>query len=164
MQLVRLSTYVLLVVQFALLSPIGRAQDWSGVNDSWTAIGGFFPAGAPVSAVASNPNQLDLFITGNDGRVYTSWWNPVEGWSGFNNRWSPIGGFFRPGAPVSAVARNPNQLDLFITGNDGRVYTSWWNPNGGWSGFTNRWSPIGGFFPPGAPGSAVARNPKQPES
>jgi hypothetical protein len=26
---------------------------------------------------------------------------------------------------MAAVSRNPNQLDLFIWGNDGRVYTSW---------------------------------------
>ena len=133
--------------------------DWSGVNDNWRPIGGFFPTGAPVSAVARTPDNLDLFITGNDGRVYTSWWYAGADWSGVNDNWRPIGGFFPPGAPVSAVARTPDNLDLFITGNDGRVYTSWWYAGADWSGVNDNWRPIGGFFPPGAPVSAVARTP-----
>lgn len=65
-------------------------HDWS---DNLTAVaqlereadfnlqGQFFPPGAPVAAVARNPDQLDLFITGNDGKVYTSWWSqdPIPG-------------------------------------------------------------------------------------
>jgi hypothetical protein len=35
---------------------------------------------------------------------------------------------------LSAVARMPEQLDLFIVGNDGRVYTSWWSAGHDWSG------------------------------
>lgn len=132
---------------------------WSGAGDNWRSIGGFFPPGAPVSSVARYPNHLDLFITGNDGRVYTSWWHEGQEWSGINDNWSSLGGFFPPGAPVTVVARNPDQLDLFITGNDGRVYTSWWNPGGGWSGVNDNWRAIGGFFPPGAKVSVVSRYP-----
>jgi hypothetical protein len=132
---------------------------WSGVNDNWTSIGGFFPPGAPIAAVARKPNQLDLFITGNDGRVYTSWWSGGA-WSGAHDNWTSVGGFFPPGAAVSALSRKPNQLDLFITGNDGRVYTSWWS-GGHWSGANDNWTAIGGFFPPRAPVSAVARHAEQ---
>ncbi len=110
---------------------------WSNVFP----IGGFFPVGAPVSAVARTPEQLDLFVVGNDGRVYTSWWTGgVSDWSGINDNWRSIGGFFPVGAPVSAVARTPEQLDLFVVGNDGQVYTSWWT--GGvsdWSGINDNW-------------------------
>jgi hypothetical protein len=66
--------------------------DWSGLNNRWRAIGGIFPKGAPVTAVARNPDHLDLFITGNDGIVYTSWWHEGGDWSGRNNRWAQIGG------------------------------------------------------------------------
>ncbi|MEH2466914.1 hypothetical protein, partial [Nostoc sp.] len=35
-----------------------------------------------VDAVARKPEQLDLFVVGNDGRVYTSWWQEgVSDWS-----------------------------------------------------------------------------------
>ncbi|HEX7734635.1 MAG TPA: hypothetical protein VF458_07225 [Ktedonobacteraceae bacterium] len=100
-----------------------------------------------IAVVSRNPNQLDLFVTGNDGRVYTSWWNQGADWSGINNNWRAIGGIFPVAAPVSVVSRNPNQLDLFVTGNDGRVYTSWWNQGADWSGLHDSWRAIGGFFP-----------------
>jgi hypothetical protein len=132
-------------------------NDWSGVNDNWRPLGGFFPAGAPVSAVARTPDNLDLFVIAKDGRVYTSWWSAGNDWSGVNNNWRPIGGFFPVGVQVSAVARTPDNLDLFVTGNDGRVYTSWWSAGNDWSGVNDNWRSIGGFFPVGSPVSAVAR-------
>jgi hypothetical protein len=60
------------------------------------SIGGYFPKGAPVSPVARMSNHLDLFITGNDGRVYTSWWHEGQQWSGLYDNWTSIGGFFPP--------------------------------------------------------------------
>jgi Papain-like cysteine protease AvrRpt2 len=133
--------------------------DWSGVNDNWRSIGGFFPAGAPVGAVSRTPDNLDLFICGNDGRVYTSWWFTGADWSGVNDNWRSIGGFFPPGAPVTAVSRHPDHLDVFVCGNDGRVYTSWWHAGSDWSGINDNWRSIGGFFPPAARVAPVARTP-----
>jgi IgA Peptidase M64 len=107
------------------------------------------PPNSSVSAVARKPEILDLFITGNDGRVYTSWFvEGVSDWSGINDNWRALGGFFPVGAPVSAVARKPGILDLFITGNDGRVYTSWFVEGvSDWSGINDNWRALGGFFP-----------------
>src|SRR5207249_10671726 len=123
----------------------------------WRRIGGFFPPGAPVCAVARTVNHLDLFVFGTRRcfylRVWTSWGHA----SSIGASWRPIGGFFPPGAPVSAVARTGNNLDLFVVGNDGRVYTSWWYAGADWSGVADDWRPIGGLFPPGAPVSAVSR-------
>src|SRR5439155_22583255 len=42
------------------------------------------------------------------------------------NNWRPIGGTFPVGAPVTAIAKSPDSIDLFITGNNGVVYTEWW--------------------------------------
>jgi hypothetical protein len=113
------------------------------VGDRWRNIGGVFPPGAPVTAVSRNPNQLDLFICGNDGRVYTSWWTGGSDWTGLGDTWRNIGGVFPAGAPVAAVSRNPNQLDLFICGNNGRVYTSWWTLGSDWTGVGDQWRNIG---------------------
>jgi hypothetical protein len=90
------------------------------------------------------PNQSDLFITGNDGHVY--WQLGAEGgeWTGVHNNWTDIGGIFPPGAPVAATTRNPDQFDLFITGNNGIIYTSSWYQGSDWSGKGNKWGPIGG--------------------
>ena len=89
--------------------------------------------------MARESGQLDCFITGNDGRVYTSWWHEGSDWSGINDNWRAIGGFFPAAAPVAALARMSDQLDCFITGNDGRVYTSWWHEGSDWSGINNNW-------------------------
>jgi hypothetical protein len=132
--------------------------DWSGVGDRWRSIGGFFPAGAPISVTSRSAGNLDLFVVGNDGRVYTSWWYQGADWSGLNNTWRNIGGVFPKGAPVTAVAKSSNSIDLFITGNDGRVYTSWWYQGADWSGLGDRWRSIGGFFPAGAPISVTSRS------
>jgi hypothetical protein len=59
--------------------------------------------------------------------VYTSWWFAGVDWSGINDNWFSLGGFFPADAPRGAVARTPNNLDLFISGNDGRIYSSWWS-------------------------------------
>jgi Papain-like cysteine protease AvrRpt2 len=129
--------------------------EWS----NWRPIGGFFPSGAQVASVARTSDNLDLFICGNDGRVYTSWWLNGVDWSGINDSWRSLGGYFPAGAPVTAVARTGQNLDLFICGNDGRVYTSWWSAGSDWSGINDSWRPIGGFFPAAAPVAAVARHP-----
>ncbi|WP_255294263.1 M12 family metallopeptidase [Bacillus toyonensis] len=133
--------------------------DWSSITDNWRPLGGSFSAGAPVSAVARGPMNLDLFAVGNDGQVYTSWWHDGIDWSSITDNWRPLGGSFSVGAPVSAVARGPMNLDLFVVGNDGQVYTSWWHDGIDWSSITNNWRPLGGSFPAGAPVSAVARGP-----
>ena len=121
------------------------------------SIGGVFPTGAPVFAVTRSVDDLTLFISGNNGVVYTSSWSPAEGWSGVGNRWTPIGGVFPPGASVTVVSRAPDRLDAFVTGNNGVVYTSAWQEGGTWSGVGNRWWSIGGIFPRAAPVCVVAR-------
>ena len=134
---------------------------WSGLN-GWEEIGGpvpVWPTTVEVAAVSRNPNQLDLFMCGGNGHVYTSSWTAGSNWSGLNG-WKDIGGTFPQGAPVTAVSRNPNQLDLFICGNNGHVYTSWWTNGSNWSGL-NGWEVIGGTFPAAAPVAAVSRNPNQ---
>ena len=139
----------------------GAGGAWSGIGNKWWDIGGVFPVGAPLSVVSRNPNQLDVFVTGIDGHVYTSAWAAGGAWSGIGNKWWDIGGVFPPGAPVCAVSRNPYQLDLFVVGYDGHVYTSAWSAGGAWSGIGNKWWDIGGIFPVGATVSAVSRNPNQ---
>ena len=131
--------------------------DWSSAGGSWWPIGGTFPAGAPIAAVARTPENIDLFVVGDDGIVYTSWWVAGQDWSGLHN-WRPIGGTFPAGAPIAAVSRTPGNIDLFVVGNDGIVYTSWWYAGQDWSGLNN-WRPIGGTFPAGAPVAAVSRTP-----
>ncbi len=136
-------------------------SDWSGLNNNWRSLGGFFPKGNQVTAVSRTSNNLDLFIVGGDGAVYTSWWMNTADWSGINNNWRNLGGTFLSSTRVAAVARTPNNLDLFICGNDGQVYTSWWSSNADWSGIGKPWANLGGKFPSGAMVTAVSRRAQQ---
>jgi hypothetical protein len=69
------------------------------------------------------PGTTPIGFGGADSSL---WRRPTRGsdWSGINDKWRSIGGVFPVGAPVSALVRMPNHLDLFIVGHDGRVYTS----------------------------------------
>ena len=100
--------------------------------------------GRRCRVVARAPDHLDLFVIGNDGRVYTSWWHAGTDWSGINDNWRSIGGFFPPGAPVASVARHPDHLDLFIRGNDDQIWSEWWHAGSEWSGINDNWF----FVPP----------------
>ncbi|KAI9771955.1 MAG: hypothetical protein M1839_002588 [Geoglossum umbratile] len=134
---------------------------WSGFDDSWEAIGGGdFPPTAKVAAVARQREIIDLFCVGNDGKVYTNWWTKDGGWA-FTAGWQSIGGSFPKEAEVTAVARSKDNLDLFICGGNGQVYTAFWADGGpNWPGPNDSWFPISLFdsFPAANKVSAVARS------
>jgi hypothetical protein len=69
-------------------------------------------------------------MTGTDGAVWSIWWDANEP-AGYR----PEGWFLihpevkaNPGATVTALWRNDQHLDLFMTGTDGAVWSVWWNP------------------------------------
>ena len=79
-------------------------------------------------------NDIDLYLCGNDGRVYTAWWRDGAGWSSADDgRWSPLGAVLPAGAPVTALTRSRGDIDLYATGNDGHVGTTWWRDGEGWT-------------------------------
>jgi hypothetical protein len=113
-----------------------KESEWRG----WWPIGDMkAPPGSAVSAVSRDPNKLDVFVVGNNGRIYTAAWdqNVSQGkWRGWWN--IQDGKDCPPGAPVSAVSRDPNKLDVFVVGNNGIVYTAAWDQNvsqGKWRGW-----------------------------
>ena len=58
------------------------------------------------------------------------------------------------------ASRDANHLDTFITGNDGHVYTTWWNSGlPTWASISGggRWEDIGGTFPTAVPSVALYR-------
>ena len=87
---------------------------------------------APVTAVwRSNHTHLDLFVTGNDGAVWSTWWEGPRGWQPWFLIHSEVK--MQPGATVTALWRsNDTHLDLFSTGNDGAVWSTWWEGSPGW--------------------------------
>ena len=108
----------------------------SGGWQGWWRIGDIsVPHRTPVHAVSRSADKLDIFVTDVSGRVMSAAWEPAftDGWHGW---WHINGGLGAPGAPVTAVVRGPNKLDIFVVGTDGRAYTAAWRPDsGGWQGW-----------------------------
>ena len=110
---------------------------------NWTALPGStkLSPGAAVSIVLNQQlvTQVEIFGTDTKGTVWTNsrqafgTTSPWQGW--FAIRPGPS---IEPGATVAAVWRptgssaNPTHLDLFVRGNDGSVWSIWWEP-GYWS-------------------------------
>jgi len=91
-----------------------------------------------------------------NGVVMTAAWEPAfrDGWHGW---WPLKGGRAAPGAPVTAVSRSADKLDVFVVGTDGRVWTAAWEP--AFTDWWHGWWPIGTIrVPQGAPVHVVSRS------
>jgi hypothetical protein len=105
------------------------------------------PANAYVGATARSPQNLDVFVAGTDGNVYTTYWNAQMGKDAAAKWGAPFtvttgpclsttracAGSAVPGSPIAAVARNPYQIDIFYVGVDGGIWTSWWTAGQPWT-------------------------------
>jgi len=140
---------------------------WSAAWSGATGWSGWFSVGAPsgglsantrVTAVARKPGQLDLFATAKDGKAWSAAWSEVSGWSTWFSLGSAPAGF-AGGAPLAAVARDPERLDLWAVGKDGSVWSAAWD-SAGWSPWFSLGAPADGF-PTSAPIAVVARKPGQ---
>jgi hypothetical protein len=133
----------------------GKVGGWQ----SWLPVGGnsisIAPA-QPITAVWRNQNHLDLFTVSKDGRVMSTFSE--------NNQWqaswfavSPATGVAAPGQSITAVWRNPNHLDLFMTARDGRVMSTFFE-NNHWQPAWFAINPGTGMAAPGQTVTAVWRN------
>ena len=119
-------------------------NDQAGWNQDWFPLPGqavFDLHSQQVAGVSRAHGNLDLFIVGNDGHVWSTFWNDQAGW---NQDWFPLPGqavFDRTVQKVTAVSRAPGNLDLFIVGNDSHVWSSFWNDQVGWN---QDWFPLPG--------------------
>ncbi len=107
-------------------------------STSWEATTGWEPwflvhnevkmqPGATVTALwRSNDTHLDLFATGNDGAVWSTSWEATTGWEPWFLVHNEVK--MQRGVTVTALWRsNDTHLDLFTTGNDGAVWSTWQN-------------------------------------
>ena len=128
-----------------------------GVNSTfWDANGGWFlrwfrlgdpnfgdgftiPPGAEVSCLSRFRDHIDLFVSGRDGGVYSTFWDASSGWFG---HWFRLGDpnfgddfTIPPGSTVTCLSRFQDHIDLFVTGRDGGIYSTFWDASSGWAGF-----------------------------
>ncbi len=130
----------------------------SGGWQGWWRIGSArFPALAQVAAVSRSLDKLDIFATANGGETLTAAWEPAftDGWHGW---WHINGGMAIPGAPIHAVSRSTDKLDIFVVGTDGFIYTAAWEPifTDWWHGW---WRLNGGRATLGGAVTSVSRAP-----
>jgi len=97
-------------------------QYWSQGN-TWNFYAPFgngtIGSSASIAAVTRTPNNLDLFWMGNNaqgtGNMHTAWWSAGNDW-GTADLGGTIGGVGRAGGLMGAVARTPDNLDIFAPG------------------------------------------------
>ena len=101
-------------------------------------------------------DKLDVFFAGSSGIVQTAAWEPAftDGWHGW---WTVSNARIPPGAPIHAVSRSADKLDIFATDNTGVIQTAAWEPafTDGWHGW---WEIAGERAAPGAPVTVVSRS------
>ena len=118
---------------------------------------------AQFAAASRSPNSLGVAVVGGDGVVYQAAWDQSVRQGRWRGWWSINDGRTMPSGPIGLVARSASQLDAFVTGMDGRIYTAAWDASldafdGAWRG----WWPIAtGQAPPGAPVVGVSRDPNK---
>ena len=123
------------------------------------------PPGSAISALTRFQDHIDLFVTGRDGAIYSTFWDGGGGWF---NHWFRLGDTnywdnftAEPGSPIAALSRFKDHIDLFVVGRDGGIYSTFWDASSGWF---NRWFRLGdpNFWdnftvPPGSAISALTR-------
>ncbi|MGH8713743.1 MAG: hypothetical protein ACREYB_07035, partial [Casimicrobiaceae bacterium] len=134
----------------------------NGAWRGWWRIGNLSAKpGATVAAVARSAHQLDIFVAGSDGKTYTAAWDQNVDSGKWRGWWNILTGAIPASGTITAVARDPNKLDVFLVSDDGGVYTAAWDQNvdsGKWRG----WWRVGTLASvPGAPVAAVARSAHQ---
>lgn len=106
---------------------------------AWTK-GDTVPSGGPapngrITALSRTPGHLDLFAINANGDLVSNWRNKWVDNNQWHN-WFPLtsGGKFPPGAPVAAVSRYPDHMDVFMVAKDESIQSVWFDSNGGWRG------------------------------
>jgi hypothetical protein len=119
--------------------------------------------GGGVATVAQTADHLDVFWIGNDGAIWTNWWDGADP----NGTWSKHAPFSitapnaaPPGGSIAAVTQQAGHLDVFWVGSDGAIWTHWWDanaPGGAWSAHSAFRLTAPNSTPPGGGIAAVSQ-------
>ncbi|MFD3458858.1 hypothetical protein ACFWVM_04040 [Nocardia fluminea] len=139
-------------------APLGNWADHSAVD---IASAGAAPAWAAITALSREPNHLDAFWVAPDGAVTGQWSAPAASWGHHGSFTIAPAGAARPGAPVAAVARTADHIDVYWVGPDGSVRGQWWHavPGHSWADHGPYTVAPAGAAEPGSAVAAVARTP-----
>ncbi|MFF4346933.1 hypothetical protein ACFY0T_06400, partial [Streptomyces sp. NPDC001530] len=92
--------------------------------------------GGSVTAVSRNTDKIDIFWTGADGAINTHFFSDAKPW-GEHQPFTLVAGNSRlravPAAPIGAVSRNTDKIDIFWTGADGAINTHFFSELKPWA-------------------------------
>lgn len=137
------------VLTLLLATTVIRADwtPWFSIRDQT------FPTPSTVSPLLARSEHVDLFAVGQDGRVYSTWWEQTPSWQDWFRVRDRL---FAPHSTVTALGPRPGHIDLFGVGQNGRVCSTWWEEKPGWQEwFDIRDKP----FPPGSTVTALSPRP-----
>jgi uncharacterized Rossmann fold enzyme len=100
-----------------------RPEGWFPIHAEMKAT-----PGAPVTAIWRTQSHLDLFVTDRSGVVQSIFLDDDVRVPGYRPEgWFPLHPEMKaaPGAPVTALWRNPRHLDLFVTDVQGAVQSTY---------------------------------------
>lgn len=106
-------------------------EGWS----SWTSLGGVLTSSPAAASPVSG--QISVAVRGGNGALYIK--NTTNGGATWSS-WSSLGGQLLGGTGPAMCALD-GELDLFVTGLNGAIYSSHWNNTTSWTA----WTSLGGY-------------------
>lgn len=118
-----------------------------------------------ISVVARTRDHMDVFWIGADGSVATNWWDLAPGFGWHDHEAFSIAppGSARPGSPIAAIARTPDDMEVFWISPDGAIAQRRWSatPVMDWSKDPDPRITGAGAAAPQSGLAALTRNPTQ---
>ena len=148
----------------ALFAVDSKQQLWAGeidnsirnISPDWQQLG---PDNLKVSrfTLASLANGCLLLVLAGNGQIWTSFFTNV----GASLHWERVGqtGNFTvsPQGNISCASASPDRADIFTTGNDGKIYTTFWTRNTGWEKSWTVAEKTGDIFKTSPEGKLISR-------
>lgn len=122
---------------FQVIINTTKGEIWSlnyNTNGPWEKVGPFtfktFPA-SKLAVTIPHEDHLHLFITGEDGCIYTISWTPDTDWG--DNNWRLIEAdknkqtvMNSKDKKLMAISRIKEQMELYAVGDDKALWKTWW--------------------------------------
>lgn len=119
-----------------------------GANSIWEDRGA--PLGITLSSAPGvityqergKPREIYAFVAGDNGQLYTNFWDGGPDW-----KWKPLGAppgttvskaYSTPGVITYREGTKPQQIYVFVTGENGQLYMNFWDGGPNW-----KWEPRG---------------------